>query len=78
MPNRNPKETKPWEPRLEKEPIFNPFATPVDPSLEPEESPEVTEETEIERNELSLDAGETARERIDPSVPRAPITPAEK
>ena len=76
MPDRNPNDTKPWQPRVEKEPVFNPFASPVDPNLEPQDSPQVDEEPQIEREERALDAEESARERSPPR-PRKPITPTE-
>jgi hypothetical protein len=78
MPDRKPNEAKPWEPRLEKEPVFNPFASPVSRELEPEETPQVDEEPAIEKDELSLDAGETARERVTNEPPTTPLRPAER
>ena len=50
MTTKRKDEVKPWQPKMEREPEFNPFANPLDRELE---NPPPLEESKSEHGELA-------------------------
>ena len=57
MTTKRKDEVKPWQPKMEREPEFNPFANPLDRELE---NPRPLEESESEEGESAQNTGGAA------------------
>ena len=57
MTTKRKDEVKPWQPKMEREPEFNPFANPLDRELE---NPPALEESESEDAESGRNTGGAA------------------
>jgi hypothetical protein len=75
MTEKRKHEQEPWNPTIEREPLFYSYAHPQHGTVEPE-NPVLLKKLDVEEEE-SVRNDRVVREAIPSEVPSAPIKPAE-